>query len=147
MKIILNNDIEGLGNAGSITEVADGYARNYLIPRKLALEATSQNLKIFQHHQRIELEKIKKKKKEAETLARKIEEISLTISAKTGEKDRIFGSITTQDISTTLEKEGVKIDKKKIFLEDPIKSLGIYTIPIKLHPEVTANLRFWVVKE
>lgn len=147
MKVILSKDIEGLGKAGKITEVSDGYGRNYLIPRELALEATSENLKIFQHRQSVELEKIKKKKKGAEALARRIEEISLTIPVKAGEKDRIFGSITNQDVATALQNEGVKIDKRKIILETPIKSLGIYTIHIKLHPEVTANLKFWVVKE
>ncbi|OGW17684.1 MAG: 50S ribosomal protein L9 [Nitrospinae bacterium RIFCSPLOWO2_12_FULL_45_22] len=147
MKVVLNKDIGDLGKAGSIIEVAEGYARNYLIPRRLALEATTKNLQTFQYQQRMELEKIRKKKGEAEALARKIEEISLTIPAKTGEKDRVFGSITTKDIAMALENEGVEIDKKKILLEDPIKSLGIYTIPIKLHPEVTANLRLWVVKE
>jgi large subunit ribosomal protein L9 len=147
MQIILNKDVQGLGEAGSMADVADGYARNYLIPRGLALEATPKNLKIFQHHQNKELEKLKKKKEEAEQIAGKIESLSLTIPAKTGEKERIFGSITTQDIATALENEGVKIDKKKILLEDSIKSLGIYTIPVKLHPEVSATLKFWVVKE
>src|SRR3990167_2621241 len=147
MKGVLNKYIGDLGKAGSIIEVAEGYARNYLIPRRLALEATTKNFQTFQYQQRMELEKVRKKKGEAEALARKIEEISLTIPAKTGEKDRVFGSVTTKDIAMALENEGVEIDKKKILLEDPIKSLGIYAIPIKLHPEVTANLRLWVVKE
>jgi len=147
MKVILSQDIATLGEEGKIVEVADGYARNYLLPRGLALEATPKNIKLFQQRQRIEQERRARRKEEAETLARRIEELSLTIASKSGEKERLFGSITAQDIAKSLEKEGIEISKKKILLESPIKTLGDYTVPIKLHPEVTANLKIRVVKE
>jgi large subunit ribosomal protein L9 len=147
VKVILNKKVETLGEVGKVVEVADGYARNYLIPRGLAIEATAKNLKLFQQRQKVELARRAKKKGEAEDLAQKIEALSLTIAAKSGDKERLFGSITSQDIVRALENEGLKIERKKVLLESPIKTLGIYTIPIKLHPEVTADLKLWVVKE
>ncbi len=147
MKVILTQDIAGLGAIGDLITVKDGYGRNHLIPQGKALQATSQNMKILEHQKRQIREKLNKAKKEAEKLAARIEAVSCTVAKNAGEEDKLFGSVTSMDIEASLKLEGIEVDRKKILLPEPIKSLGIYTIPIKLHPEVTANLKLWVVKE
>ncbi|MCX8012117.1 MAG: 50S ribosomal protein L9 [Desulfobacterota bacterium] len=146
MKVILTEDVAGLGKLGDLIQVKDGYARNYLIPKKLALPANPQNVRVLEHQKNIIKQKQNRIKREAEKLAEKIEKMSCTIAKPTGEEDRLFGSVTSIDIEQNLKEEGIVIDRKKILLEEPIKSLGIYKVPIKLHPEVTANLKVWVVK-
>lgn len=146
MKVILKEDIESLGRMGDVVEVAPGYARNFLIPKKKALEATAKNLKTIEHQKKLLADQMKREKKEAEALAARINESSITIPVQVGEEEKLFGSVTNKDIGDALAKEGIEVDKHKILLEKPIKELGIFTIPIKLHPEVTANLKVWIVK-
>lgn len=147
MKVILREDVSNLGTAGTILSVADGYARNYLIPRNVAVPATSNNLKAFEHEARMMESKRAKRKKEAETLKAKLERISCSISKKVGEQDKLFGSVTTQDIEKALKAEGFEVDKKDILLQEPIKALGVYTVPIRVFEEVLANTKVWVVRE
>ena len=147
MKVILMEDISKLGSMGNMVHVKDGFARNYLIPRKLAVPANPQNVKSLEHQKALISQKKNRIKKEAEHLAGKIENASCTIAKPTGEEDKLFGAVTSKDIEESLQEEGIVVDRKKIHLDEPIKSLGIYKIPIKLHPEVTANLKIWVVKE
>lgn len=146
MQIILKEEIEKVGKIGDIVVVADGYARNFLIPKNLAVEATPKNIKRIEHEKRLIAEKMKKAKKEAEDVAKRFAEITVTIPVQVGEEGKLFGSVTTMDIAAALEKEGIPVERKKIFLENPIKELGEYTVPIKIHPEVTANLKVQVVK-
>ena len=146
MKVILTEDVANMGKAGDLIQIKDGHARNYLIPKKLAIPANPQNLKAFEHQKNLLKQKQNRIKRDAENLAEKIEKVSCTISKPTGEEDKLFGSVTSLDIEESLKEEGITIDRKKILLEEPIKSLGIYKIPIKIHPEVTAHLKIWVVK-
>jgi large subunit ribosomal protein L9 len=146
MKVILTEDIPKLGKIGDLIQIKDGYARNYLIPQNLAVPANPQNIKALEHQKTLLKQKQNRIKREAEKLAQKIEKISCTVSKPAGEEDKLFGSVTSLDIEKILKEEGIKIDRKKILLEEPIKTLGIYKVPIKLHPEVTANLKVWVVK-
>ncbi|HEY6001133.1 MAG TPA: 50S ribosomal protein L9 [bacterium] len=147
MKVILKADVERLGKVGEVVAVAPGYARNYLMPRKLALEATASNLA------GIETEKKRYAKAQARAaagareLAERLAALSLTIRQASGESDRLFGTVTTMDIAAALAKEGIEIDRRQITIEEPIKTLGIYTVPVKLHAEVSAPLKVWVVKE
>jgi large subunit ribosomal protein L9 len=147
MKVILKVDVDALGKAGDIVDVKDGYARNYLIPKKKAIEATPENLKRIEEESRIGQEKASRARRQAEKIARKIESLSLTVVRQAGEKDKLFGSVTSIDIEKSLKEEGIEIDRKKILLKEPIKSLGIYSVPIKVHQDITANLKVWVVKE
>ncbi len=147
MKVILRKDVETIGKAGEIVEVKNGYARNYLIPKGLALEASKGNVKRFEQEKKsLELQK-NREKKAAEKEAEKLNDTSITISVSVGEEDKLFGSVTSQDIANALEERGFALDKRKILLDEPIKALGIYSIPIKLHPEVEAKVKVWVVKK
>ena len=147
MKVIITEDISHLGSAGDLITVKDGYARNFLIPNGKVIMATTQNLKNLEHQKRKVLEKLNKVKREAENLAKKIEATSCTVTKAAGEEDKLFGSVTSLDILNSLKNEGIEIDKKEIILTEPIKTLGIFTVPVKVHPECTANLKVWVVKE
>ncbi len=146
MKVILKEDVANLGRMGDVLEVASGYARNFLIPKKKAFEATAKNLKAIEHQKKLLADQMKREKKEAEALAIRINESSITIPVQVGEEEKLFGSVTNKDIGEALAKEGIEVDKHKILLEKPIKELGIFTVPIKLHSEVTANLKVWIVK-
>jgi len=146
MKVILMEDIPSLGKMGALVKVADGYGRNYLIPQGKAITATTHNIKILEHQTQQLRNKIDKIRKVAEKLAKRIEAVSCTVAKPAGDEEKIFGSVTSMDIAESLKIEGVEVDRKKIILEEPIKTLGIYTVPIKLHPEVTAHLKVWVVK-
>jgi large subunit ribosomal protein L9 len=147
MKVILKEDIKHVGKMGQILDVADGYARNYLIPKGLVAEASKKNIKFLEHEKRIIQEKAKKIKDSAQDVASKISSTIISIKAKTGEEGKLFGSITTMDIAEALQKEGIEIDKKKISLEEPIKRLGSYTVNIKLHPDVSTPLNIQVIEE
>lgn len=147
MKVILKQDFETLGTVGEIVDVKPGYARNYLIPKGIALKAEEKNIQILATERRqLEL-KVTKDKKSAEKLAEKLSEVSCTATVTVGEEDKVFGSVTSQIIADLLKDKGFDIDRKKISLDEPIKALGIYTIPIKLHTEVEAKIKLWVVKE
>ena len=147
MKVILRQNYESLGQVGDLVDVKDGFARNFLIPRKIAYAALKGNILALEE----EKKNIAKKKQQeihaAETLASEIEKVSVTIPVQVGEEDKIFGSVTTQMIAEALKEKGYDIDKRKIEIEEPIKSLGIYGISIKLHPSVTTNIKVWVVRE
>jgi large subunit ribosomal protein L9 len=147
MQIVLKEDVDKLGRRGDIVKVADGYARNYLLPLGKALPATDGNLKVIEREKRRYLVRQTKEKEENETVAHRIQAVSLTIVRKVGESDVLYGSVTSSDIAEALAKEKIVVDKRRIQLQEPIKSLGIYTVPIRLHPEVTAEVKVWVVKE
>ena len=147
MKIILREDIANLGKCGEVIEVKPGYARNYLIPKNLAIAATKGNLKAINEVTKQKGLRENKKKRESLKLKQAIEKISCTAEVNVGEEDKVFGSVTSQDIALLLKEKGFDIDKKQIELENPLKALGVYTLTVKLHPEVAANLKLWVVKK
>jgi large subunit ribosomal protein L9 len=147
MQVILQENISSLGNAGDVVTVKDGYGRNYLLPRGKAVLADPKNMRMLEHQKRVVAAKEMKRKKESEDLARKLGELSVTISREAGEAEKIFGSVTTKDIADVLRREGYVIDRHDIKLEEPIKQLGIFDVSVKLHPEVTGTVRVWVVKK
>ena len=147
MKLLLKEDVEYLGNCGDEVEVKSGYARNFLIPQGKALHATPKNLKQFAHQKNIVQRKIKKLIGEAGVVAEEIAKVKCLVKKKVGEQGKLFGSVTAQNIHDLLHESGVDIDKRKIQLDEPIKALGDYKIPVKLHPEVTAEINLSVVAE
>ncbi len=147
MKVILQEPVDGVGHTGDLLDVSDGFARNYLLPRKKAVEANSRNLKAFEHAKRLVAEKVRKEKEELEGLAKKIAGVSLTMTVQVGKDDKLFGSVTAKDIAEELAARGIVIDRRKIQLSQPIKEVGLVTVPIKLHPEVTASLAVTVAKQ
>lgn len=147
MKIILKEDLDKLGRAGEVVEVKEGYARNFLVPRNLAVPATKGNLAGIEKILKEKDSRENKKKKEALGWKEKIEEISCTAEVLVGADDKVFGSVTPLEISRMLADKGFHIDKRNISLEEPIKALGVYSVPIKLHQDVTANLKLWVVRK
>jgi large subunit ribosomal protein L9 len=146
MQVILTQDVKGLGARGDTVKVADGYARNYLIPRGLAIEATKGNLKQLEAHQAEKARQLSRKEKEAEELVRQLEAATVRIPARAGEGGRLFGSVTAGDVAEALQKLGIKADKRQIELENPIKQLGSYTAAVRVVPGKTTNLRI-VVEE
>lgn len=145
MKVILKEDVKNLGSMGAVVNVADGYGRNFLIPKNLAVEANPKNIKRFEHEKNIILEKARKIINKQEDLANNISQLSLTIEANAGEDGKLFGSVTSRDITEAVAKQGINIDKRKIVLpEETIKRVGTYTIQVKLHPEVTASIQLEV---
>lgn len=147
MQIILKEDVKDLGRIGDMVRVKDGYARNFLIPKGLAVEASTKNLKALEHEKRKIQEIAKKAKDSAENIASKISRTTVTIKAKAGEEDKLFGSVTAMDIADALKKEGIDIDRKKIVLDEPIRRLGNYTVTVKIYSEVAAQLNIQVVGE
>ena len=147
MKIILRQDYDPLGKTGDVVTVKDGYARNFLIPKRIAVSATPRNVKILEEEQKTIQHRRDKDRRRAEVLAKEMEKISLTATVPVGEEDRVFGSVTAQSVADLLKEKGYDIDKRKIQLDEPIKALGIYTVPLKLHTDVEAKIRVWVVKE
>ena len=147
MKIILRQDMDDLGLEGNIVDVAKGYARNYLIPRGVALEASEQNIKLMEtQKKKIEVKRLKAKE-DAEKIKEKLAGIVLTISQKVGEEEKLYGSVTSMDIAMNLEKAGVIIDRRKIILDKPIKTLGEFQVPVKIYPQVTGSIKVVVVPE
>lgn len=147
MKVILIEDVEKLGSMGDIVNVKAGHARNFLFPKNLAKPATDSNLKIIEEIKKKKELALLKEKKQAELLKEKLSLVSCTIPVEAGDDDRLFGTVTAQDISRAFEEEGFSIDKRKIVIEDPIKKLGVYHITVKLHAEVTGRVKVWVVKK
>ena len=147
MQIVLLEDVPTLGKAGDTVKVSDGYARNYLIPRKKAILATDKNIKNLEHQKRQIQQQMGNMKKDAERMVEQIEKLSCTFVKTVGESGKLFGSVTSMEIESYLKENGIDVDRKKILMEEPIKNLGMFTIPIKIHPEVTANLKVWVVQE
>lgn len=147
MKIILKQDVDELGLEGDIIHVANGYGRNYLIPKGIALEATPQNKKAFElQRKKIEVRRVKARE-EAENLKLKVEGIVMTLSQKAGEEGKLYGSVTSMDIASGLEKQGIVIDRRKILLEKPIKTLGEFEVSVKIYPEVIASIKVVVAPE
>jgi large subunit ribosomal protein L9 len=147
MRVVLREDIDKLGRRGEVHEVAAGYARNFLLPKGKALPATDGNMKRVEQERRRYAVLQAKEKEDAAAVGRRIAGVSCTIVRKVGENDQLYGSVTASDIAEYLAKEGVEIDKRRILLEEPIKALGIYTVPVKLHADVQGEVRVWVVKE
>lgn len=147
MKVILRKNYEQLGKIGDIVNVKDGYAMNYLIPRKIAYMATEGNIRALEDEKKQVAKKVAKELEAAQKLAVELEKVSITIPVKVGEEDKLFGTVTAQMIADSLKDKGYEIDKRKIEIPEPIKSLGIFTVLVKLHTDVTANLKTWVVRE
>ncbi len=147
MQIILLEDVPALGKVGDTVKVSEGYGRNYLIPQKKAILATEKGINILEHQRREVQQRIGKVKKDMEKVVQQIEKLSCTFAKPVGESGKLFGSVTSMEIESFLKENGIDVDRKKIQLEEPIKNLGIFTIPIKLHPELTAHLKVWVVQE
>ncbi len=145
MEVILNESISSLGKAGDIVNVADGYARNYLLPKGLAMVADRKNVNQLERQRAAILERAAKMRQEHEALASKLEELALEIPVKVGEEDKLYGSVTSMDIAEKVADLGYQIDRKKIQLPDPIKTLGEFEVPVKLSPDVTATLKVKVV--
>jgi large subunit ribosomal protein L9 len=147
MQVILLQNVPSLGKAGDLVKVSDGYGRNYLIPQRKAILATEKSLKVIEHQKRQVQQSMGKAKKDAEKLGQRIEKLSCTFAKTVGESGKLFGSVTSMDIENYLRENGIEVDRKKISLEEPIKNLGMFTVPIKLHPEVTTHLTVWIVQE
>jgi large subunit ribosomal protein L9 len=147
MKVILRKNFEQLGQIGDIVDVKDGFARNFLIPRNIAFAAQKGNMKALEEEKKQLAKKKVKELQAAEKLASELEKISVTIPVKVGEEDKIFGTVTNQMIADAIKEKGYDIDKRRIEIVEPIKSLGIYSVNIKLHPSVTAVVKTWVVRE
>lgn len=147
MKIILKDNVESLGNMGDTIKVSDGYARNYLIPKGLAIEASSKNIKSLDHEKRIIAGKTEKERLMAESLTEKLSKVTCTISRKVGEQDKLFGSVTSKDIEDNLRDQGFEIARKNIVIEEPIKKLGEFMVKIKVYPGIFGQVKVAVVSE
>jgi large subunit ribosomal protein L9 len=147
MRVILTTDLPTVGKAGQAIEVANGYGRNYLIPRGLAILATPGNERSLAQQQKARLAREAKTKAEAQALAAQLQDLSLSIAKKTGEGDRLYGSVTSMDIANLLKGKGIALDRRKIVLDTPLKTLGTHKIAIRLHPEVVAEIEVAVTKE
>jgi large subunit ribosomal protein L9 len=147
MQVILREDIDKLGKIGDLVKVADGYARNYLVPRLKAIEATPKNVHAMDHAKKMVSDRLRKMKKEAAADADRIKALAITIKAKSGEEGKLFGAVTTMDIAEAMKAQGVVVDKRKIVLDEPIKRLGDHTITVKLHSDVTADFKLSVIAE
>jgi large subunit ribosomal protein L9 len=147
MKVILREDVPDVGRAGQTVEVKAGFSRNYLIPRNLAVVATKANLKSVGEINKQTAVRERKRRRSAELVKDKIEKIELSAEVLVGEEDKLYGSITSQDIVTMLQEKGIVVEKRAVHLEEPIKALGVYTIPVKVGKDVTADCKVWVVKK
>ena len=147
MEVILKQDIVSLGKVNAVVKVKDGFARNFLIPNALAVPLNPANLKKMETEKQKKSLQVQKVKREAEALKEKLANFSLTIPVLVREDEKLYGSISTQDLADALKEEGFQIDKNWILLDEPIKSLGIYEVPLKLHPEVSAKIKVWIVKK
>jgi len=147
MKVILTESLEHVGGAGERVDVKPGFARNYLLPRKLALVANNGNMAVFEEVQTQRGAQAARDKREAQDRADGLNKASVTIAVAVGEEDRIFGSVTNQQIAELLNEQNFEIDRRTIQLDEPIRALGVYDVPIKLHAEVEATVKVWVVKE
>ena len=147
MEVILREDVDKLGSRGQLVKVTPGYARNFLLPKRLAVPATEANKKIIEQERQAHLRREAKLVADAGDLAKMMADLSVTIAQKAGENDQLFGSVTTKDIAEALEKQGYTIDRRKIALEEPIKTLGDFKVPVRLHREVTTEINVHVIKE
>jgi len=147
MEVILKEDVPKLGNRGEVVKVAEGYGRNFLLPRKLAIEATIANKKVIEQMKAAAVRRSAKEKSEAEELAKQFDGLEVSFTRKAGENDQLFGSVTAGDIAEALEKKSFHIDRRKIQLHEPLKTIGDFTVPVKLHKDVTTHLKVVVGKE
>jgi large subunit ribosomal protein L9 len=147
MEVILREDVDKVGTRGQLVKVASGFARNFLLPKRLAVPATDANKKIVEQERQAHLRKEAKQVAEATDLGKMMSSLSITIAQKAGENDQLFGSVTSKDIAELLEKQGYSIDRRKIVLDEPIKTLGDFQVPLRLHREVTTEITVHVVKE
>ena len=147
MRVILREEVEKLGGAGEVVSVRDGYGRNYLLPRGLAVPATEKDVARFEHDKRVISARAAKMAKELGAQAEKLNQVSVSIPAQVGEGDKLYGSITSRDIAEALKAQGVAVDVKKLQLAEPIKTLGMTEVPLKLGPNVSATIKVWVVKK
>ena len=147
MEVILREHVDNLGKRGEIVKVADGYARNYLLPRKLALPATDGNRKHVERERRIVEARESQEKAQAEAIAARLAAVEITIARRVGETDQLYGSVTSADIADFLKEKGFELDRRKLILPEPIKAIGDHEVPLKLHREVTVPLKVHVVKE
>ena len=147
MEVILLDQVEGLGRRGDKVSVARGYARNYLLPRKLAIAATTAGARVFMESERVKQTKHEKMRIQAEKVAAKLNKVSVTVMMQAGEDDRLFGSVTAADIAERLVADGYEIEKRQVNLEEPLKALGAYNVRVKLFQDIEAKVRVWVKKE
>lgn len=147
MEVILKEDVDKLGQRGDVVKVAEGYGRNFLLPRKLAIVASKGNKNVIEQMKAAAARKSAHEKIGAEALAKQLNEVSLVFERKVGEKDHLFGSVTSSDIAAALERKGFTVDRRKLHLDDPLKSLGEFHVPVKLHREVTAHIKVTVNRE
>lgn len=147
MEVILSQDVSQLGKTGDVVKVKEGYARNFLIPRKLAAMATPGNLKRIEQLEKKRKVEHERRKVEAEQLAEKLNKLSCTVNVEVNDLEKLYGAVSEPDIVKALEAEGFDIDKRQITIEKPIEELGIFEVGVKLHPEVTAKIRLWVTKK
>jgi len=147
MEVILKEDVSKLGSRGDVVKVAEGYGRNFLLPRKLAIEATVGNKKVIEQMRSAALRRSAKEKAQAEELAKQFDGLSVSFQRRSGEHDQLFGSVTSGDLAEALEKKGFSLDRRKIQLHEPLKSVGEFTVPVKLHKDVTAHLKVVIEKE
>ncbi|MGO9127086.1 MAG: 50S ribosomal protein L9 [Terriglobales bacterium] len=147
MEVILKEDVTKLGSRGDVVRVAEGYGRNYLLPRKLAIEASKGNKAVIEQMKAASVRRSAKEKAQAEELAKQFDGLSVSFQRKSGEQDQLFGSVTSGDVADALEKKSFNVDRRKIQIHEPLRTLGEFTIPIKLHREVTAHLKVVIEKE
>jgi len=147
MEVILTKGYKGLGKTQAVVKVKDGFARNFLLPKGLALLATKENLAKIAEIEKRKAMQLEKEKSQAEELARRLRGVSINVAVATNEEDNLYGSVTDADIVSALKEEGFNIDEQNILLNEPLKNLGIYDVAIKLHPEVQAKIKVWVVKK
>jgi large subunit ribosomal protein L9 len=147
MEVILKEDVDKLGHRGDVVKVADGYGRNFLLPQKLAMEATTANKAVIEQMKQAAVRRSAKEKSEAELLVNQLNQVELTFERKVGENEHLFGSVTASEIAHALEQKGFHIDRRKLQLEEPLRQLGEYHVPVKLHREVTAHLKVTVKAE
>jgi large subunit ribosomal protein L9 len=147
MEVILKEDVPKLGSRGDVVKVAEGYGRNFLLPKKLAIEATAANKAVIDQMKAAALRRVAREKGDAESLAKQFDGVNLHFTRKSGEHDALFGSVTSADIARELENRGFNIDRRKIQLQEPLKTLGEFTVPIRLHRDVTTNVKVTITKE
>lgn len=147
MQVILRQDVDKLGKIGDLVKVADGYARNFLVPMKKAIEATPKNLNAMNHAKKMVADSLRKQKKEAAADADRIKGLTVTIKSKVGEEGKLFGSVTTMDIAEAMKAQGVTVDKRKLVLAEPIKRIGDFTVTVKLPADITADFKVSVIAE
>jgi len=147
MEVILREHVDNLGRRGDVVKVAPGYARNFLLPRKLALPVNEGNKRVIERERKLAETRELEERQQAEAVANRLSQIELTLSRRVGDTEQLYGSVTTADIAEALLEKGLEIDRKRIHLDEPLKSLGAFTIPVKLHRDVTAQLKVHVAKQ